>query len=296
MSVAGRPLVDGSLQVQVSAAPRRKRSNMLHLCATAKILTSKTVKPDDNAGPQVKVLVNNLQQLLLALVGRAVGEQGDGQRVGHSDCIRHLERAAEIFQCVTGNLIRVYLPLRPLYGRIHGAWTRTQQLTLNLFYLHQDPPAQSGLHQRLRHPACSIGGWAVHLCVVLPWESPAPVRSPATVSVNDDLPTCDSSVALAVTKICMKPGRQQHCWSLDNITAMPMPSPAAHQSQSVRWAAGSKWCSRLGTLKGPRPWWPAPLGPSSAPPGSHRRRAAPRLPRCGPSRGPQFHSFGHTEP
>lgn len=158
MSVAGRPLVDGSLQVQVSAAPRRKRSNMLHLCATAKILTSKTVKPDDNAGPQVKVLVNNLQQLLLALVGRAVGEQGDGQRVGHSDCIRHLERAAEIFQCVTGNLIRVYLPLRPLYGRIHGAWTRTQQLTLNLFYLHQDPPAQSGLHQRLRHPACSIGG------------------------------------------------------------------------------------------------------------------------------------------
>lgn len=90
MSVAGRPLVDGSLQVQVSAAPRRKRSNMLHLCATAKIPTSKTAKPDDNAGPQVKVLVNDLQQLLLALVGGAVGEQGDGQRVGHSDCIRHL--------------------------------------------------------------------------------------------------------------------------------------------------------------------------------------------------------------
>lgn len=89
VSVAGRPLVDGSLQVQVSAAPRQ-RSNMLHLRVTANILTGKMVKPDDNAGPQVEILVNNLQQLLLALVGGAIGEQGNGQRVGHSNRVRHL--------------------------------------------------------------------------------------------------------------------------------------------------------------------------------------------------------------
>lgn len=74
-------------------------------------------------------------------------------------------------------------------------------MTWKLLHLHQDPPAQSGLHQRLRHPACSVGGRAVHLGGVLPGESPAPVRSPSAVRVNDDLPACDSSVALAATKI-----------------------------------------------------------------------------------------------
>lgn len=48
------------------------------------------VKPDDYAGPQVKVLVDDLQQLLLGLLGGAVGEQGDGQWVGDSNRIRHL--------------------------------------------------------------------------------------------------------------------------------------------------------------------------------------------------------------
>lgn len=90
VSVAGRPLVDGSLQVQVSAAPWRQRSNVLHLRVTAKILTGNVVKPDDDAGPQVEILVNDLQQLLLALVGGAIGEQGDGQRLGHSDGVCHL--------------------------------------------------------------------------------------------------------------------------------------------------------------------------------------------------------------
>lgn len=48
------------------------------------------MKPDDDAGPQVKVPVDDLQQLLLALLGGAVGEQGDGQRVGDADGVRHL--------------------------------------------------------------------------------------------------------------------------------------------------------------------------------------------------------------
>lgn len=48
------------------------------------------VKPDDYAGPQVKVPVDDLQQLLLALLGGAVGEQGDGQWVGDTDRVRHL--------------------------------------------------------------------------------------------------------------------------------------------------------------------------------------------------------------
>lgn len=63
--------------------------------STAEIPTGGGVKPDDDAWPQVKVLVNDLQQLLLALVGGAVGEEGDGQRVGHSNGIRHLARAGD---------------------------------------------------------------------------------------------------------------------------------------------------------------------------------------------------------
>lgn len=75
-----------------------------HAPPPPKILTGELVKPDDNAGPQVKILVNDLQQLLLALVGGAVGEQGDGQWVGHANGIRHLQRAGETF----GNLMRDY--------------------------------------------------------------------------------------------------------------------------------------------------------------------------------------------
>lgn len=63
---------------------------MLHLRVTAKILTGETVEPDDDARPQVEIPVNDLQQLLLALVGGAVGEEGNGQWVGHSNGVRHL--------------------------------------------------------------------------------------------------------------------------------------------------------------------------------------------------------------
>lgn len=46
--------------------------------------------PDDDAGPQVKVLVDNLKQLRLCFRRGAVGEQRDGQRVGDPDGVRHL--------------------------------------------------------------------------------------------------------------------------------------------------------------------------------------------------------------
>lgn len=79
---------------------------------------------------------------------------------------------------------------------------------------------------------------------------------------------------------------------LDTLT----PLPVAHQSQSVRWAAGDRRCSRPGTSRGPQSWWPSPSGPSSAPPGSRRHRAAPRSPQCEPSWGSQLRSLGCSEP
>ena len=71
--------------------------------------------------------------------------------------------------------------------------------------------------------------------------------------------------------------------------------PVDHRWRSVRWAAGDRWCSRPGTSRGPRPGWP-PAGPSSAPPGSRTRRAAPRSPQSEPSLGSQLRSPGCNEP
>lgn len=46
--------------------------------------------PDNDAWPQIKVLVDDVEQLCLCFLGGTVGEQGDGQRMGHPDGIRHL--------------------------------------------------------------------------------------------------------------------------------------------------------------------------------------------------------------
>lgn len=48
--------------------------------------------PDYDSRSEVKVFIDDLQKLLLALWRGAVGEQGDGERVGHSNRIRHLEK------------------------------------------------------------------------------------------------------------------------------------------------------------------------------------------------------------
>lgn len=47
--------------------------------------------PDDDPRPKVKVLLDDVQQLPLALLRCAIVEDGDGQGVGHTDGIGHLE-------------------------------------------------------------------------------------------------------------------------------------------------------------------------------------------------------------
>lgn len=77
-------------------------------------------------------------------------------------------------------------------------------------HLHQYPPAQLGLHQRFCHPACSVGGRAVHLGVVLSRESSAPVGPPTTVCVHDDFPARHSCITLReITKIYIHTAHKQ---------------------------------------------------------------------------------------
>lgn len=71
--------------------------------------------------------------------------------------------------------------------------------------------------------------------------------------------------------------------------------PAALQSQSVRWAAGDRWCPRPGSVKAPRLWWPFPSAPSSAPPHTRYHRAARRSPQCALFWGSQRHFPGRNE-
>lgn len=63
-------------------------------------------------------------------------------------------------------------------------------------YLNQHSSAQSGLHQRFSHPACSIGSRAVHLGVVLSRECSTTMSPPSTICVHNNLPTRDTSISL----------------------------------------------------------------------------------------------------
>lgn len=51
--------------------------------------------PHDFSRTEVKVLRHDVQQLLLALLGGPIVEDGDGERVGHSDSIRDLKQSAD---------------------------------------------------------------------------------------------------------------------------------------------------------------------------------------------------------
>lgn len=64
-------------------------------------------------------------------------------------------------------------------------------------HLNQHPPAQFGLDQGLGHPAGSIGSRAIHLGEIFTRESSPTMGPPASVRINDDLPTRHSSITLA---------------------------------------------------------------------------------------------------
>merc|ERR1719236_334015 len=62
--------------------------------------------------------------------------------------------------------------------------------------LHERALREAALHHRLRHLPGDVRSRAIDLRRVLPGESAAAVRAPATVRVNDDLAPGDPSVTL----------------------------------------------------------------------------------------------------
>lgn len=71
-----------------------------------------------------------------------------------------------------------------------------QPLRCSSTHLDQHTPAETRLHQRLGHPAGSVGSRTVYLCVIFPGEGSAPMGAPAPVGVHDDLTPSQTSITL----------------------------------------------------------------------------------------------------
>jgi len=63
-------------------------------------------------------------------------------------------------------------------------------------YLYEHSLAESSLDERFGHPACCVRCRSVHLWEVLSRERSASMCSPASVSVDDDLTSSQTSIAL----------------------------------------------------------------------------------------------------
>lgn len=135
--------------------------------------------PDNDPWPEIKVLVDNLEKFWLWLLRGPVGEQGDGQRLGHPDSIRHL----------------LHIQIHGLHVCISATYT---QLSWGKLYPHlnQNSPAQFGFNQRLGHPASSIGSRAINLWEVFARESSSTVSPPTTVCVHNNLPARYTCITL----------------------------------------------------------------------------------------------------
>lgn len=72
---------------------------------SAGLLATKTktkhVIPHNNPWTEVKVLLHNVQQLLLTLLGSPVRKDGDRERMGNTNSIGYLEEKSHIMHTLT---------------------------------------------------------------------------------------------------------------------------------------------------------------------------------------------------
>lgn len=91
---AGRPLLPGSGKSSFpTPAPAElslgEGGGGLRTAAAALV-------PDDDARPEIEVLVHHIQQLPLCLLGGSVGEDGDGQRLSHANGVGDLPEETRV--------------------------------------------------------------------------------------------------------------------------------------------------------------------------------------------------------
>src|SRR5688572_1482660 len=84
-------------------------------------------------------------------------------------------------------------------GRTTGAGHHQQSLqTRRTTDLNKNPLTQPCLHQRLCHPAQSIGRRPIHFGEVLSGECSAAMCSPSTVRIHNDLPSSQTGITLFI--------------------------------------------------------------------------------------------------
>lgn len=109
---------------------------------------------DNDTRSQVKVLADDLDELIRGLGGGAVGLDEDGEGLGDTNSVRELDKGS------TG---------------------------------------KAGVDQRLGDPAGDVGSGSVDLGEVLAGESTTTMGTPATVGVDNDLTTSQTSITLGTT-------------------------------------------------------------------------------------------------
>merc|ERR1712193_193732 len=116
------------------------------------------------------------------------------QRQGHSNRTRpaikvDLHNVGDIVGCQTATL-------RAIGFHKQGEWLREAN---GIRELNERPLGKAALHNGLRHLPADVGSGTIHFGGILSGEGTPPMRSPATISVNDDLAACEPSVALRPT-------------------------------------------------------------------------------------------------
>jgi hypothetical protein len=126
---------------------------------------------DDDAGPQVKVLVDDCNQLFIGPRGSAIS----------IDLFQH-EQGLHMGQS------RVAYEDREWVGNTDGVRK-----------LDQGTSGKASSNQGLGNPTGNVGSRAVDLGEVLSGESTTTMSTPATIGINDDLSAGQSCIALGAT-------------------------------------------------------------------------------------------------
>lgn len=144
-----------------------------------------TTLPHDDSRPEVKVLFYDVVKFTIGFDSSAIGIDIEGERLSYSNGVGYLEergREGEHDQYLSSAM------WSPLPTTLH--------ISTVYIYLYEDSFSQTSCYEGLGHPSSSIRCRTIHFRTVLPRESPAPMGSPATICIYNDLTSCESGIAL----------------------------------------------------------------------------------------------------
>jgi len=132
----------------------------------------------DNSGAEVKVVLDDLDELGVALDTSAVGVDEQAEGLSNTDDVRELVKRKQ---------------------RLARATKKKKKTKKLKNYLNEGTLGEAGSDERLGDPAGSVGSRAIDLGPVLAGEGATTVGTPTTVGVDDDLAASDTGITLGAT-------------------------------------------------------------------------------------------------